>query len=199
MQQFTEASKTAQPAAGRWRRPGAAWLAAGVAASVLAAGVITVALHQPSPHHQLSALHGQPGHATVRLLDKIANAAAGQPLPTPRPDQFEYIDSQVSFTVSTATGDGSTTKMEPLHRRQIWQSVSDLCRTGLLREYGERTPLTSSPGEKCPDSEYLNAPTYKLLASLPTDPQTLLDMINNAEKGHGPGPAAEAFTPSLTC
>lgn len=47
---------------------------------------------------------------------------------------------------------------------------------------------------RCPSPGGLNNPTYRLLQSLPTGPRALLAMISKAERGHGPGPAQEAFT-----
>jgi hypothetical protein len=99
----------------------------------------------------------------------------------------------VSFEVTSVSGGKVTNSMTPPHRRQIWVSVSNLCRTGLLVEHG-RTPLGRNQGENCPDAGSLNDPTYRLLASLPTSPRALLARINTEEKGAGPGPAAEAFT-----
>jgi hypothetical protein len=174
------------------RRPRTALLAAGAAAAVLAAGV-TAALNRPSPHAQPPVGYAQPGTPTARLLGKIAGVAGREPAPAVRDDQFVYIDSKVSFEVTSVSGGKVTNTMTPPHRRQIWLSVSNLCRTGLLAENG-RTALGRNQGEKCPDAGSLNDPTYRLLASLPTDPQALLARINTEEKGAGPGPAAEAFT-----
>ena len=46
---------------------------------------------------------------------------------------------------------------------------------------------------KCPSIGSLNDATYRLLQALPTDPQALLNRIYRMERGHGPGPAQEAF------
>jgi hypothetical protein len=46
---------------------------------------------------------------------------------------------------------------------------------------------------KCPSIGSLNAPSYRLLQTLPTDPGTLLAMIYRVERGHGPSPDQEAF------
>jgi len=48
-------------------------------------------------------------------------------------------------------------------------------------------------GFRCPSIGSLNAATYRLLQSLPTDPHALLAMIYNAGRGYGPSPDQEAF------
>jgi hypothetical protein len=187
MQEFNDASSADRPVASR-RRPRTALLATGAAAAVLAVSVTAVALNQsPAPV--------QPGRTpAVRLLDKIAYTAGRQPAPRVRDDQFEYIKSKVAFEVTSVNANGKVTNsMEEPHQRQIWKSVSDLCRPGLLRDQGT-TKLGRNQGEKCPDRGSLNDPTYRLLASLPTSPPALLDLINTQEMGHGPSPDAEAFT-----
>jgi hypothetical protein len=136
--------------------------------------------------------------AAVRLLAKIATAAAGQPAPPVRNSQFWYIKSWVAYQgcKQVLGNNGVLGKpdcvMGKPHERQIWQSVSNLCVTGLLREHGQDTPFADSPGGKCPDRGGLNDPTYRLLQTLPTDPHALLAMIYRVERGR-PGPGQEAF------
>jgi hypothetical protein len=69
-------------------------------------------------------------------------------------------------------------------------------------EEGQRTSLAPSPGSgpsfsvKCGQGN-LNAPTYQLLQSLPTDPRTLLNLIYSFNQKNGEGQAlgsdGEAF------
>jgi hypothetical protein len=132
--------------------------------------------------------------AAVRLLDNVATMASRQPVPAVRDNQFWYIRSWVAYE----SCDGGTGKcvLEKPHERQVWQSVSNHCVTGLLREYGQNTPLTFStniPGLKCPYRGDLNDPTYRLLQSLPTDPHALLRLIYREMQGQQPAPE-EAFT-----
>jgi hypothetical protein len=142
--------------------------------------------------------------AAMRLLAKIAAVAAAQPSPPVRNNQFWYIQSWVSY--QACGGSGSNCTMEKPHERQIWQSVSNLCVTGLLREDGEDTPLryvsnqTSTvppghvqPGPRCPLAGGVNGPTYRFLQSLPTYPQALLSLIEREMQGQLPRPE-EAFT-----
>ena len=138
---------------------------------------------------------------TVRLLAKIATAAARQPSPRVRDSQFWYIKSWVAYQTcmvqaqpGSATGSGGTKMtcvLEKPHKRQIWLSVSNLCVTGLLREDGRNTPLAENIS--CPDRGGMNAPTYRFLRSLPTDPHALLSLIEREMAGQQPRPE-EAFT-----
>lgn len=147
----------------------------------------------------------------VRLLARIATAAAAQPSPPVRDSQFWYIESWVAFQVCEG-GSGSNCTVEKPHERQIWKSVSNLCVTGLLREYGQYTPLsygwtvggegfvnsTAPPGHAatghgCPQAGDVNDPTYRFLQSLPTDPHALLSLIEQDMRGQLPRPE-EAFT-----
>lgn len=164
--------------------------AAGLAAAALALSAL--AGSGPSAPHL--------GGGAVVLLAKVADAAARQPSPVVRDDQFAYVALEQAFATVTFNGDQYHTTLPSLAKRQIWRSVSDLCRTGLLRDphvpgkAGDGTPLGPYPGEKCPDTGSLNDPTYRLLRTLPTSPRKLLDLIYATEKGHGPGPDQEAFT-----
>ncbi|MGC5412506.1 hypothetical protein ACPXCX_53995, partial [Streptomyces sp. DT225] len=69
----------------------------------------------------------------VQLLDGIALAAEKSEAPGAiRDDQYVYVDSKVAYASMAA--DGSTApKLDPVHRRQAWQSV-DGARSGLVRE-----------------------------------------------------------------
>jgi hypothetical protein len=83
--------------------------------------------------------------------------------------------------------------MEPLHERQIWQPVANVCDYGLIIEDGQRTSLAPSVARnpstaiKCGPGN-LGNPTYRLLQSLPTDPRTLLNLIYAFD---GPGAATQ--------
>jgi hypothetical protein len=143
---------------------------------------------------------GTDGNA-VRLLAKIAAVTAQQPGQAVRDNQFEYIKSEVAFEVTSVTVGQDGTQhvrsyLEKAHERQVWYSVSDLCKAGLVRENGQDSALDDTgPGSpRCPDRGSLNDPTYRLLQSLPASPRALLRMINVVERGHGPSPDAEAFT-----
>lgn len=145
--------------------------------------------------------------AAVRLLDKIAAAASREPAPAVRPSQFVYQENWGANEVCDV-GRGKCVLAKP-SKVLTWQSVSDQCITGLERSGGRDMPLSILPtvngkpqkhalgmNIRCPDRGGLNAPTYWLLKSLPTDPHALLNVIYAGTKGEGQalGPDGEAFT-----
>jgi hypothetical protein len=165
------------------RRKSGIAVAAGAAATLTALGAALIILLG-------NAVGFSP--AAVRLLAKIATVAERQPSPRVRDSQFWYIKSWVSYSVCNG-GTGNCVLERP-HERQIWLSVSNQCRPGLLREYGHDTRLTfSSNYLHCPYRGGMNDPTYRFLQSLPTDPRTLLSLIEREMSGQQPRPQ-EAFT-----
>jgi hypothetical protein len=129
--------------------------------------------------------------AAVRLLAKIASVAAAQPSPHVRDSQFSYISAWVSDQVCIRQPDGAfKCTTEKPHETQVWQSVSNLCVPGLLREYGQDTPLTLSGNNSvhCPWPGVVNYPSYRFLQSLPTDPHALLSRIEREMQGQLPRP-----------
>jgi hypothetical protein len=171
-----------RPAPRHRRRPAIIFAAA--AAAVVAAAAIALTI---LPGNSSSA-----SPAAMRLLAKIATAAAQQPGPRVRDSQFWYIKSWVAFETCNG-GSSDSCVLDKPHQRQVWQSVSSLCVTGLLRENGQNTPLPDSPDAKCPDRGSVHDPTYRFLQSLPTDPHALLSLIEREMQGQQPRPE-EAFT-----
>ncbi len=149
-------------------------------------------------------LSGGPAPANpgaVELLAKVANVAARQPAPPVNNSEFMYIRSEVAYAVYN--NGSQTPTMEPLHERQIWLPVANICDWGLLIEQGQRTSLAPSPGGPsfsvtCGPGN-LGNPTYRLLQSLPTDPRALLYLIDafnvehNLARGRRSGVDGEAF------
>ena len=133
--------------------------------------------------------------AATRLLAKIATAAAAQPNPDVRNNQFWYIESWLSFEACEAGPNGRfKCTMEKPHERQVWESVSNQCVTGLLREDGRESPLTFTTSHlHCPYQGDMNDPTYRLLQSLPTGPHALLSLIERGMPGQQ-GRSEGAFT-----
>ena len=141
------------------------------------------------------------GHAKLRLtaaqfLNHAAAAAARQPALHVRDGQYMYIASMERWASTFATpggGDGRTV-VQPLHKREIWLPVSNICKPGLLR-YSSPGPARKIyvTGISCPNRGSWDYPTYRFLQSLPTDPRTLLTMIYAATEGRGQGPGREAF------
>ncbi|MBO1416513.1 CU044_5270 family protein [Streptomyces sp. FH025] len=122
----------------------------------------------------------------AQLLDRIALAAADSEQPTVRADQFVYIESEVAYAAQSAAGGPVT--MAPVHTRQAWLSA-DGGRPGLLREEG--APDSDTPRR---DGPSIGAPTHAYVASLPTDPDTLLKLIHDGSRGEGQDPDQRAFT-----
>jgi hypothetical protein len=141
----------------------------------------------------------------------VADAAARQPAGRVRDSQYMYAETkQASVSVpsnlepSIQSGSLPGNLRQRLHlgtpvTSQIWMPVSNVCRTGLertKRPHGgwANAPFSAGgPGMKCPSIGGLNDATYRLLQTLPTDPQALLTMIYQAEQGHGPSADQEAF------
>ena len=172
-----------RPAARRRGKPAILVAAVAVAAALAAALVVTLL--------PLSTAGSSP--AAMRLLAKIATAAARQPIPPVRNSQFWYIKSWVAYQVCNG-GSASSCRIVKPHERQIWQSVSNQCVTGLLREDGQDTPLVFSTNYlHCPYRGGVNDPTYRFLQSLPTDPPALLSLIEQQMQGQQPRPE-QAFT-----
>ena len=176
----------------RARRPLLAAVGAGAVLAAVAATALALVLPggQPAPASP----------AAVELLAKVANVAARQPAPAVGNSEFMYIRSEVAYAVYN--NGSQTPTMEPLHERQIWLPVANVCDWGLVIEEGQRTTLAPSPGGspsfavKCGPGNLDNA-TYRLLQSLPTDPRTLLSQIYAFDQANGEGQAlgsdGEAF------
>jgi hypothetical protein len=176
----------------RVRRPLLAAVGAGAVLAAVAATAVALVLSggRPAPASP----------AAVELLAKIANVAALQPTPPVSNSEFMYIRSEVAYAVYE--NGSQTPTMEPLHERQIWLPVANVCDWGLVIEAGQKTSLAPSPGNspsfsvKCGPGE-LDSATYRLLQSLPTDPRTLLNLIYTFDQKNGEGQAlgsdGEAF------
>jgi hypothetical protein len=171
-----------RPATRRRHKPAIVIAAAGAAA--LAAAIVLALLPGNTPASS---------PAAARLLAEIAATAAAQPSPPVRDSQFWYIKSWVANLVCDG-GSGNNCVLEKPQETQIWQSVSNLCVTGLLRQNGQNTPLKfSSNYLHCPYRGGVHDPTYRFLQSLPTDPHALLNLIERQMQGQLPRPE-EAFT-----
>lgn len=208
----TEASS--RPAASgqhRKRNRGLAAAAAGVTAIALGtAGVVGAhilsAPARPAVSSSGHSIAGTPTAAAV-LLAKIAKVAARQQNPAVRDSQFVYIRSKVAYEVDTIVKGHDTSKLEKLHKREVWLPVANVCVTGLLIENGSRTLLSPfpvvngkvdrSPGKngqpdlKCPSKGHLGDVSYRLLQSLPTRPGPLLRYLKAGRKWTNDDPIVE--------
>jgi hypothetical protein len=179
-----------RPVTRRRRRPAIVMAAAGAAA--LAAAIVLTLLPGNTPGSS---------PAAAQLLAKIADAAARQPVPPVRDSQYMYVETVTASPSPPPPFSGPYPRRIHLARitSQVWAPVSNVCRTGLERGITANGHVSSAkfsaqgPGMKCPSIGGLNDPTYRLLQTLPTNPHALLALIYRVERGHGPGPAQEAF------
>ena len=183
-----------------------------VAGAVLTAAAVAIATAtavgtHASPPAPKAAQPAAPATA-AQLLAKIAAAAARQPAPVVRDSDFTYIRSEVAYEVDSISNGHETSSMEKLHERQIWLPVANVCATGLLIEQGERTPIspfpvvngkvdrdppkgTPMPNFTCPSEGHLGDTTYRLLQSIPTQPDALLAYLKAGQKWTNDDPPTE--------
>ncbi|MFB7914499.1 CU044_5270 family protein [Streptomyces sp. NPDC056061] len=183
-----------------------------LACALVAVGVVAVDLARDVPEvpgRDTAVVAGGRTTGTAeaaRLLGHVALAAAGAERSAVRADQFVYIESRVAYAAQSAAGGPVT--MPPAHTRQVW-SAADGRRSGLLREEGgPDTPLgaaaggdrldgrgaTPRPAPASTAGPSVSAPTHLHVASLPTDPDTLLALVRDQTRGQGPDPDQRAFT-----
>ena len=196
--EITPTRSTVHDAPRRRRLPRAVLLPAlGAVVAATAVGVV-VGVGRPTPAPAPAAAPpGAPAEPpAVRLLARVAAVADSGSSPAVPDTSYVYVDTLQAFTSGTDTGnphpDPAYPKLGEPRPRQIWKPVADLCGKALLRQNGRDLDITSGTG-RCPDRGSLNNPTYRLLASLPTDPRALLDRIYTETKGHGSTPDQEAF------
>ncbi|MFF4653069.1 CU044_5270 family protein [Streptomyces sp. NPDC001380] len=178
--------RPAAPAARRWGR-----LALATAAATAAAVAVVVGTQGG----------GAPGEkappattASVQLLNRVAQVAYARSQAQPRDSQYTYVRTVGHSTSLSERSDGSMQRDTITQNREDWTPV-DGDRPGLQRSSGGDREIPALHGGT------LNSPTYKLLASLPTDPQALLkqiyadaDLNHGAGSGSTTGPDQEAFT-----
>ncbi|MFF0478310.1 CU044_5270 family protein [Streptomyces sp. NPDC004284] len=123
--------------------------------------------------------------STVQLastVQRIAAAASAQRIPEPKPGQYIYIKSKVSFLTSMFNGDTdeSRTWVQPLHQREVWKSPDG--RKGWLDEPGYQPDggITLDLGGQ----EGLPYLSYDWVKDQPADPDRLLAAVR-ATAGDG--------------
>ncbi|AYN43693.1 hypothetical protein D9753_16815 [Streptomyces dangxiongensis] len=127
-----------------------------------------------------------PAKATTAIvtLDRIAAAAMKTDVTAVGDGQFVYVESLTRGNKGHFDG---PVKLGALHRSEVWtaQTPGPVTRTGWLRETGEDAVM---PGEEVPIESTdpvrvgIDRPTYKWLASLPTDPGALLELLYSRTK-----------------
>ncbi|MEV6512790.1 CU044_5270 family protein [Streptomyces sp. NPDC051642] len=148
----------------KWLRPALA-----AAAVATAAAVTFVVLPSSDPGTPAR----PPSRSTVALLEDIALAAEHEKsYGTVRDDQFVYVESKVSYTNS---GEGMKTRIDPLHRQEVWMSVDGL-HVGLVRQAGmgaHSIPVDVKPGKAGWDVSSF----YDHVRTLPTDADAMYDYL----------------------
>ncbi|MFF8968654.1 CU044_5270 family protein [Streptomyces sp. NPDC014995] len=112
-------------------------------------------------------------------LNRIAVAAMATDATPVKDGQYVYVES---LTRSNEGTFGGPVRLGALHEREVWMSQDSgpVTRTGWIRESGKGAVM---PGQTIPidSSDAVRAgidhPTYKWLASLPTDPDALLELL----------------------
>ncbi|MET8611706.1 CU044_5270 family protein [Streptomyces misionensis] len=172
----TDPAAAPRPARGRLRRP----LLIGIPAALALTGVVVVALNatggpgatEPTPV-AAPVVAIQPGSnvALASTVEHIADAAGRGALPVPRPDQFIYVKSEVSYTTTYVNADTNTSRtwVQPLHTREVWLSPDG--HKGWLDEPGYQPK-----GGITLDSD-ITRNSYDETKALPTDPDALLKKI----------------------
>ncbi|MFI6285712.1 CU044_5270 family protein [Streptomyces sp. NPDC051018] len=125
-------------------------------------------------------------------LNLISQAAAKQTIPEPKPGQYIYIKSRVSFLSQEISADSGKAKVQidKPYLREVWKSPDD--KKGWLIDEGRFKNGISL------DDDYTGPPMsgYNYLKTLPTDPDVLLKKIYKDSEGQGKsrGRHARAFT-----
>ncbi|MFG2027007.1 CU044_5270 family protein [Streptomyces sp. NPDC048825] len=112
-------------------------------------------------------------------LNRIAVAAMATDATPVKDGQFVYVESLIRSNEGTFDG---PVRLSALHKWETWtsQDPGPVTRTGWLRESGKGAVMSGQllPIENPdPVQAGIEHPTYKWLASLPTDPEALLDML----------------------
>ncbi|MDN4162987.1 CU044_5270 family protein [Nocardioides abyssi] len=111
--------------------------------------------------------------AAASRLQAIAAVAGRAPTPAVGDDQFVYVRSAV---VSNEAALGEAPDLGAVHEREIWLAQDPDAhgsRGSLIREDGQDWPIVTVGS----DPAGARRPTYSWLASLPTDPDRLLDEL----------------------
>ncbi|MGW5210568.1 CU044_5270 family protein [Streptomyces sp. NPDC004051] len=112
-------------------------------------------------------------------LDRIAAAAMKTDATPVKEDQFVYVERLTRGNTGSFSG---PVRLGALHKQEAWtaQDPGPVTRTGWLRETGEDAVMSGQmvPVEFAdPVRAGIDHPTYEWLASLPTDPDVLLELL----------------------
>jgi hypothetical protein len=190
--------------------PGRAGVAAAAGAAALTAAVAAGSVWALGGGAAGPAGAGPAAHqSAARLLAKVAEAAAAAKPRDVTDSQFTYIDSQVSYGTNDGPApeqthrrqvwipvadlcaggllieDGVRYDMSSVVVPAYGTPVGGTAKGGTAKPKPKaKVPAGGTPiTPKCPEPGGLSDPTYRLLQSLPTDPQALLDLIYKTKHG----------------
>lgn len=152
-----------------------------VASVALAAALVATVLggdRDPGPAVEAGSGTATASSASV-TLDRIATAAMATGAAPVRDDQFVYMKRMVRENTGTFAG---PVRLGALHQDETWmaQEPGPVTTAGWGRQTGKDAVM---PGQLVPITEPdpvaagIDRPTYKWLASLPTDPDALLELL----------------------
>ncbi|MFJ9682571.1 CU044_5270 family protein [Streptomyces sp. NPDC101194] len=133
----------------------------------------------PAPSATGTGSRATPPRGAAVLLDRIASVAAKKGEQKVTDDQFVYVK-----TLQTENDGklGSPVKLTKPREREVWmsQKAGPVIDVGLIHEDGSYYPIEVGVPDGEPAVGYpagLSRPTYTWLASLPTDPDALLQRL----------------------
>lgn len=152
------------------------------AAGLALGGVLLVTLtgtgqdRAPAPSAAGTGSQAKAPRGAAVLLDRLASVAAKKGERPVADDQFVYVRT---LQAENAGEFGGPVKLTEPREREVWmsQKAGPVIDVGLIHEDGSYFPITVGVPDGEPaagDPAGLNRPTYKWLASLPTDPDALL-------------------------
>ncbi|MGW7046352.1 CU044_5270 family protein [Streptomyces avermitilis] len=159
-------------------------------ATMALAGALAVTLsgggHSSAPQTRAATGTAKVNSASV-TLDRIAAASMASDTKPVKDDQFVYVRTLTRG--NTGTFDGPV-KLGALHKEETWtsQAPGPVTELGWIRSSGKDAVM---PGQTVPIestgamSAGIDHPTYKWLASLPTDPDALVKVLYAETKADG--------------
>ncbi|MFI8305444.1 CU044_5270 family protein [Streptomyces sp. NPDC085927] len=152
------------------------------AVSMVLAGALFITFsdggHGSAPAAGAGTVPAEVNSASV-TLDRIAAAALETDATPVKDGQFVYVERLIRGNTGSFNG---PVRLGALHKQEVWtaQVPGPVTRTGWMRETGKDAVM---PGQVVP-LEFtdpvragIDHPTYEWLASLPTDPDALLELL----------------------
>ncbi|MHA5050714.1 CU044_5270 family protein [Streptomyces sp. SD15] len=147
-------------------------------ASMALAGALVVTL-SGSDDTSAPTTRAADANSASAVLHRIAVAAMASDATPVKDGQFVYVESLVRENKGAFEG---PVRLGALHKREVWmsQEPGPVTNTGWIRESGKDAVMPGDLGpieSTAPVSAGIHHPTYKWLASLPTDPDALLKLL----------------------